>query len=279
MILTGKAKLAGVIGWPVSHSKSPRLHGFWLDKYGIDGAYLPLPVEPDAFETAVLGLKASGFRGCNVTIPHKEAALLLADHKTARAEKIGASNTLVFKEDGTILADNTDGYGFMENLFQYAPDWQAETGPAVVLGAGGAARGVVVGLLEAGVPEIRLTNRTRARAEQLADSLEGAITVVDWPARHQALAGAHLLVNTTTLGMQGQAPLEIDLDDLAPTALVSDIVYAPLVTPLLADAKKRGCQTVDGIGMLLHQARPGFKAWFGSDPDVDQALRDFVLAE
>jgi len=279
MILSGKAAIAGVIGWPVEHSKSPRLHGYWLDKYKIDGTYIPLAVAPDDFETAVRGIKAAGFRGANVTVPHKETALKIADEATDRAIKIGAANTLIFGEDGSILADNTDGYGYFENLTQGAPDWDPTDGSAVVLGAGGAARAVVVSLIEAGVPEIRLTNRTRARAEQLADELDGPITVVDWSMREEALADCNLLTNTTTLGMTGQHLLEIDIFDMPTTALVNDIVYAPLMTNLLEKAKAHSCPIVDGLGMLLHQARPGFKAWFGTDPVVDDELREFVLAE
>lgn len=279
MMLSGQAKLAGVIGWPVNHSKSPRLHGFWLDKYNIDGAYLPLAVKPDGFDVAIRGLQAAGFRGVNVTVPHKENALKIADRVTERAAKIGASNTLVFHEDGSIEADNTDGFGFFENLTQGAPKWVATDGPAVVLGAGGAARAVLIALAEAGVPEIRLMNRTRARAENLAEELEAPITVIDWDKRNEALAGCNLLTNTTTLGMHGQELLEIDIFDMPKTALVNDIVYVPLLTNLLEKAKVHGCPIVDGLGMLLHQARPGFKAWFGTDPVVDEDLRQFVLQD
>jgi len=279
MALSGKAKLAGVLGWPVAHSKSPRLHGYWLDKYNIDGAYLPLPVEPDDFAKAIHGMQALGFRGANVTVPHKEKALSVADETSERAHKIGAANTLVFREDGSIFADNTDGYGFYENLVKGAPDWRAPDGPAVVLGAGGAARAVLVALIEAGVPEIRLTNRTKQRAEQLADEFGGRINVVDWAAREEALSGANLLTNTTTLGMTGQGLLELDIFELPKTALVNDIVYAPLMTNLLEKAHAHGCSIVDGLGMLLHQARPGFEAWFNVDPVVDDGLRQFVLED
>lgn len=279
MILSGKAKLAGVVGWPVSHSKSPRLHGFWLEQYKIDGTYVPLAISPDNFATAIRGLQHSGFQGVNVTVPHKESALQIADIVSARAEKIGAANTLVFQEDGSIFADNTDGFGFYENLKQGAPSWQPDAGPAVVLGAGGAARAVIVALAEAGVPDIRLTNRTRARAENLAAELDAPITVVDWDDRDAALDGCNLLTNTTTLGMHGQGLLEIDLFDLPKTALVNDIVYVPLMTNLLEKAHAHGCAVVDGIGMLLHQARPGFEAWFGTDPQVSDELRQFVLAD
>lgn len=279
MILSGKAAVAGVMGWPISHSKSPRLHGFWLNQYGLDGTYIPMAVSPDEFEAAVRGMKALGMKGCNVTVPHKETALAVADFATERARKIGAANTLIVQEDGSILADNTDGYGFYENLIQGAPTWDAVAGPAVVLGAGGAARAVIVALIEAGVSEIRLINRTRSRAENLANELDGNITVMDWSMREPALAGCNLLCNTTTLGMTGQGLLEIDVFDLPKTALVNDIVYAPLVTNLLEKAMAHGCKTVDGIGMLLHQARPGFKAWFGKDPEVTDELREFVLSD
>ncbi len=278
MMLSGKALIAGVMGWPVEHSKSPRLHGYWLEKYGIDGAYIPMAVHPDDFAKAVHGMQAAGFRGCNVTVPHKEKALEIADEASERARNIGASNTLVFKEDGSIFADNTDGYGFYENLVQGAPDWQAKDGPAVVLGSGGAARAIIVALAEAGAPEIRLTNRTHDRAEKLAEELDAPITLVDWKEREAALADCNLLTNTTTLGMQGQPLLEIDIFDMPKTALVNDIVYTPLMTNLLEKAKVHGCRYVDGLGMLLHQARPGFYAWYGVDPAVDEGLRQFLLS-
>ncbi|MDF2095594.1 shikimate dehydrogenase [Aquibaculum arenosum] len=276
MSISGAAGLAGVLGWPVAHSRSPQLHGHWLTHYGIDGAYVPLAVRPENLETAVRGLVALGFRGANVTIPHKEAVLALCDSLSPRAERIGAVNTLVFGAEG-IAGDNTDGFGFLANLRQEAAAWKPAAGPAVVLGAGGAARAILVALLDAGVPVVRLLNRSRARAETLAAELGGAIEVVDWEARSVALDGANLLANTTALGMTGKAPLELDLTQLPATALVTDIVYAPLETPLLADAKQRGNCTVDGLGMLLHQARPGFQAWFGVEPEVTPALRQAVL--
>ncbi|WP_366554689.1 shikimate dehydrogenase [Aquibaculum sediminis] len=276
MSISGAARLAGVLGWPVAHSRSPQLHGHWLAHYGIDGAYVPLAVRPEDLETAVRGLVALGFRGANVTIPHKEAVLALCDSLSPRAERIGAVNTLLFGAEG-IAGDNTDGFGFLANLRQEAPDWQASAGPAVVLGAGGAARAILVALLDAGVPAVRLLNRTRARAETLAAELGGAIEVVDWEARHAALDGANLLANTTALGMTGKAPLELELTQLPSAALVTDIVYAPLETPLLEEAKRRGNRTVDGLGMLLHQARPGFQSWFGVEPEVTPALRQAVL--
>ncbi len=278
MILSGRAALAGVLGWPVSHSKSPRLHGYWLERHGIDGAYLPLPVAPENFATAVRALVDLGFRGANVTVPHKEEALALAlaDEADDNAKRIGAANTLVFR-DGRIVASNTDGFGFLANLEQGAPGWQPEA-PALVLGAGGAARAVIVALLDSGCRELRLCNRTAARAEVLRDTFGGSVRVVPWEEREAALTDLGLLVNTTSLGMEGQPPLSLDLAKLSASAVVNDLVYAPLETPLLAAARRQGNPAVDGLGMLLHQARPGFEAWFGVRPEVDAALRDFVLA-
>ncbi|MEM6945789.1 MAG: shikimate dehydrogenase, partial [Pseudomonadota bacterium] len=226
----------------------------------------------------VRALPKAGFRGVNVTVPHKQAALRIADGRSAAAEAIGASNTLVFGPDGAIFADNTDAYGFIENLRAGAPSWAGADGPAVVLGAGGAAQAVIHALLRAGVVEVRLTNRTRDRAEALADRFGPCVHVVDWSARGEALEGAALLVNTTVLGMTGKPTLELALDALSPKAVVNDIVYVPLETPLLAAARERGATVVDGLGMLLHQARPGFRAWFGRDPVVDDALRHACLA-
>lgn len=277
MILTGKARLAGVIGWPVGHSRSPRLHGFWLDQLGLDGAYLPLAVAPADFALVVAALPRMGFQGANVTVPHKEEALRLVDDLEPLAERIGAVNTLVVKPDGTIEGRNTDAFGFLENLRRGAPGWGPAAGPAVVLGAGGAARAVVAALVDAGVPEIRVVNRSTARAEQLARDIGGPVTVKGWERRSAALDGAALVVNTTTLGMAGQSPLELDLTPLPKTAVVNDIVYAPLMTELLNSARARGNPIVDGIGMLLWQAVPGFEAWFGVRPEVTPELQDFVL--
>jgi shikimate dehydrogenase len=282
MILTGKAKLAGVLGWPVGHSRSPRLHGFWLQQHGIDGAYLPLAVKPEDFEAVIRALPRMGFRGANVTVPHKEAALALADHVDPLARRIGAVNTLVVRDDGSLEGRNTDAFGFIENLRQGCPGFSAARGPAVVLGAGGAARAVVAALQDDGCPEIRLLNRSRERAEALKADLEtvvmpgGNITVLPWDSRAAALNDAALLVNTTSLGMTGQPPLEISLAALPTDALVTDIVYAPLLTDLLRAAQSRGNPIVDGLGMLLHQARPGFEAWFGVSPKVTDELRTFV---
>jgi shikimate dehydrogenase len=263
-----------VIGWPVSHSRSPRLHGFWLDRYGIDGAYVPLPSPPESFTTAVRGLAAAGFAGLNVTIPHKEAAFALCDAVEPLALRAGAVNTLVFTE-GRILGRNTDGIGFIANLRQAGIDPTA--GPALILGAGGAARAIAAALLDTGVP-VTLCNRTGTRAAQLAAALPGS-EVADWAERDAVLGRHALLVNATSLGMAGHAPLEIDLSRAAPGTAVSDIVYVPLETPLITEARMSGLKTAPGLGMLLHQAVPGFAAWFGVTPEVDDALYRFVAAD
>ncbi|CUK13787.1 Shikimate dehydrogenase [Ruegeria denitrificans] len=272
-----KIPLAGVIGHPIAHSKSPQLHGHWLKKYGLAGHYIPMEVAPEDLEAVLRALPNAGFVGANVTVPHKEAALRIADHVSERALVIGAANTLVFHEDGTIHADNTDGYGFMENLRSGAPHWVPSDGPAVVFGAGGAARAVLQGLLEAGVPRIFLTNRTRTRADQLQDEFGDRITVVDWVQAGNFIDEAELVVNTTSLGMQGQPELRVPLDGLQPGTVVTDLVYAPLQTNLLQAADDAGCTTVDGLGMLLHQAVPGFERWFGTRPEVTDDLRAAVL--
>jgi len=276
--LSGKARLAGVVGWPIAHSRSPRLHGFWLRRYGIDGAYLPFAVRPESLPAALAALPVLGLRGVNITLPHKEAALGLCVRVSEAARRIGAVNTIIIGEDGALEGSNTDGFGFLEHLRACQPSFGTESGPTVLLGAGGAARAIAVALLDAGVPELRLTNRTGARGAALASALGARVRLVDWADRAAALAGATLLVNSTTLGMTGQAVLDLDLAQLPRQAVVYDIVYVPLETPLLAAARARGNATVDGLGMLLHQARPGFAAWFGREPEVDAALRDFVLA-
>jgi shikimate dehydrogenase len=275
--LTGKSRIAGIFGWPVDHSRSPRLHGYWLREFGIDGAYIPFATHPSKLEQGIRALPALGFRGGNITLPHKERALALVDEVTPLARRIGAINMLVVREDGTILGDNSDGFGFIANLQQVQPDWRGGKGPAVLLGAGGAARAIVVSLLDAGVPEIRLINRTTRRAEEIAEAVGGPIKVLPWDARADALKDAALLVNSTNLGMAGQAPLELDLRNLPKEAVVYDIVYVPLMTDLLKAAQQRGNRIVDGIGMLLHQGRPGFKIWFGEDAQVTPELRAFVL--
>ena len=276
--MSGKLRLAGVIGYPISHSKSPRLHGHWLKRYGIDGHYIPMNVAPDDLARTIELLPRLGFAGINVTLPHKEAVMALCDEITPRAKAVGAVNTVIFQEDGSVLGDNTDGYGFMANLYAGAPNWRADTGPAAVLGAGGAARGVVAALLDANAPQIILSNRTAERATALQSEFGTRVVVSAWDDVGDAIKGANLLVNTTSLGMDGQPALPVSLDHLGSETLVTDIVYAPLKTQLLIDAAARGCAFVDGLGMLLHQAAPGFEAWFGQKPIVDDELRDAVLS-
>ncbi len=271
-------KRAGVMGWPVEHSRSPALHRFWLKQYGIDGDYALLPVPPENLAAALRGLRAQGFVGCNLTIPHKEAAVAILDRVDPAARRIGAVNTVVVAADGTLDGSNTDAFGFSENLRMAVPGWHAAAGPAVVLGAGGAARAVLAALLHVGASEIRLLNRHRERAEALAAAFGGAIRVGEWSERAAALAGAALLVNATSLGQAGQPALELALDALPSAAVVNDLVYVPLETPLLAAARARGNTAVDGLGMLMHQARPGFAAWFGVMPEVTPALRQQLVA-
>ena len=277
MSLTGTTKLAGVMGWPVAHSRSPALHGFWLAEHRIDGAYLPLPVKPENLRRSLEALAMMGFAGCNLTIPHKEDALNIVDEIDETARRAGAINTVVVDKNNRLVGSNSDMFGFLEALRAAVPGWSGRTGPAVVLGAGGAARGVVAALIDDGATEIRLVNRTPARAQNLARELGGTIYGVPWEERAAALAGAALLVNATSLGMEGQPALELPLDKLAPDAVVNDIVYVPLETPLVAAARARGNRAVDGLDMLLHQARPGFAAWFGVEPKVTPALRQALV--
>ena len=272
-----KIPLAGVIGCPISHSKSPQLHGYWLKTYGIAGHYVPMHVEAADLADTIRTMPKMGFVGANVTIPHKEAVMEIADQVTDRAKLMGAANTLIFRTDGTILADNTDGYGFITNLHQGAPNWDPSAGPAVVLGAGGACRAVVASLLEAGVPEILLTNRTRDRAEQLRSEFGDRIRVSEWLQAGNIIEEGALVVNTTSLGMTGKPRLRVPLDGLRRFAVVTDLIYTPLKTDFLQSAEQAGCTVVDGLGMLLHQAVPGFERWFGQRPEVDDATRAAVL--
>lgn len=278
MILSGKARVAGVMGWPVGHSRSPRLHGYWLNKYGVDGAYIPLAVSPERLEQALRALPALGLRGTNITAPHKETALAVCDAIDPLARRIGAVNTIVIGSDGALNGSNTDAFGLLENL-RNSSNWRPTDGPVVILGAGGAARSACVALIDAGVESIRIVNRTLDRARDLAGAMAPRCDTVDWDRREEALEGAALVINTTTLGMTGQPPLDIRLDALPLHATVYDIVYAPLETGLLSAARAKGIKAVDGLGMLLHQARPGFEAWFGVRPEVDDGLRDFVLQD
>ena len=269
---------ACVIGWPVEHSRSPSIHRYWLAQYGIEGAYEKVPVRPEELAEFLGQLATQGYAGANVTLPHKEAALRAAESADAAATAIGAANTLWLDPDGTLHASNTDAYGFMTNLDAEAPGWNDAGRPVMVLGAGGAARAILHGLLGAGVTRILLANRTAERAAVLARAFGPAVELVDWKDRNRALAGCGLLVNATSLGMTGKQRLEIDLAALPNDAVVADIVYSPLETELLAAARARGNRVVDGLGMLLHQAAPGFERWFGVRPEVTPELRAHVAA-
>lgn len=265
------------MGWPVTHSLSPRLHGFWLDQHSVDGAYVPFAVPKDRLSDAIQALPSLGLAGVNLTIPHKEAAMTLVHEVDDTARRIGAINCIVVRQDGTLVGRNTDGFGFIESIREIAPEWDASAGPAVMIGAGGAARSVSVALQDAGAPEIRIVNRTESRAAQLAAEFGSPLVAVGWKDRESALESASLLVNATSLGMTGQPPLDLSLDALPKDALVTDIVYAPLETDLLFNARRCGNRTIDGLGMLLHQARPAFASWFGPDPTVTPELRAHVL--
>lgn len=270
-------KRACVIGWPIEHSRSPLIHGYWLKKYGIDGAYTKEAVPPEAVKDFLRSLGGRGYAGCNVTVPHKEAAFAAADEREPSAKAVAAANTL-WVAQGKLFAANTDTYGFMRNLELAAPGWQRQA-PVCILGAGGAARAIVYGFLEAGVEEIRIFNRTRERAEVVAAQFGPRVKVHDWELRVAASRRAGVLVNTTSIGMNGKGSLKIDFADFDPLCVVSDIVYVPLKTELLAQAEAHGLRTVDGLGMLLHQAVPGFEKWFGVRPEVTEELRALVLAD
>ena len=272
---TGAARVAGIMGWPVRHSRSPAIHGHWLERYGIDGAYVPFNVPPERVGDAVRALAILGFAGTNLTLPHKETVLPHLDDIDPVARRIGAVNTVTVREDGALLGGNTDAFGFLEHLRAEVPGWSP--GVAAVLGAGGAARAVVAALVDAGAAEIRLANRTLERSERLAAEIGGPVIPVSWDHRCESLEGADLLVNTTNLGMEGQSALGITLAGLRSDAVVYDIVYVPLETELLASARRAGLAAVDGLGMLLHQARPGFAAWFGREPEVNAELRRAVM--
>lgn len=271
--------LAGVIGDPISHSLSPRLHGHWLQRYGLRGHYIPLHVNHANVSTVLRTLPQMGFVGVNVTLPHKELVLSIADSVTDRAALIGAANTLTFTANGQIQADNTDGMGFLSNIRQSLPGWSASAGPALVLGSGGAAKAIVSALVSDGAPVVHVANRTRARADGLKEQFGARVSPSDWTHIPDLIGDAALIVNTTSLGMTGQNPLMVDLSRLSPPTVVTDIVYSPLQTNLLKVAAERGCETVDGLGMLLHQAVPGFERWFNYTPMVDDDLRRAVLGE
>ena len=268
--------LAGVMGWPVAQSRSPILHNYWIQKYNLNGRYVPLPVEPERLAEAVRGLRALGFRGCNVTMPHKVNIMALLDSVTDTARRIGAINTVVVGEDGKLSGTNNDGNGYFYNLLDVAPGFKPDAGPIAILGAGGAARAVLVALVERGAKEIRLINRTFERAEAIAKEFGAAVRALPWERRSDASGDVVLLTNATNQGMTGKPALDISLDRLPRQTLVSDLIYVPPETPFLTTARQRGNVTVNGLGMLLHQARPAFKAWFGVMPDITPDLRATV---
>ena len=266
------------MGWPVMHSRSPALHNYFFKQYGLAGTYVPLAIPPERLEPALRALAPLGFAGCNLTIPHKERALAIVDEVDDPARRIGAISCVVARPDGSLWGTNNDVHGFARNILQHQPGWRADAGPAVVIGAGGGARAVVYCLVERGAREIRLVNRTRERADTLAREFGPSVTVLDWHDRHRALGGATLLVNSTSQGMIGQPALDLSLEALPASALVADLVYIPLATPLLAAARRRGNPTVDGLGMLLHQACIAWRLWFGLDPEVTPELRAAIEA-
>jgi shikimate dehydrogenase len=270
--------LAGLMGWPVMHSRSPRLHNYWLARYGLTGTYVPLAIPAQGLRAALRALPALGFSGSNLTIPHKEAALDIVDRVDPLARRIGAANCVVVAPDGSLEGQNTDAFGFVASVREAQPDWHADAGALVVIGAGGGARAVLVSLIDQGAREIRLVNRTPARAQALARELGDPIRALEWRERNDALDGAAMLIQTTSQGMVGEPPLDLVLDALPRSALVSDIVYVPRETPLLAAARRRGNPTIDGLGMLVHQARPAFRAWFGIMPEVTPELRAMMEA-
>lgn len=270
--------LAGVMGFPVMHSRSPKIHNYWLEKHGVSGRYVPLAVRPEGLQAALRALPALGFSGCNLTIPHKETAMRLVDKLDAASKRIGAINCVTVEKDGTLSGSNNDGYGYIQSVLHAQPNWCVDAGPIVVLGAGGGARAVLAALAERGAREIRLINRTDTRASLLAEDLGAPIKAIPWSERAHALKDAAMLVNTTSQGMIGQPALDIEIETLPRTALVSDIVYVPKMTPLLAVAKARGNPIVGGLGMLLHQARPAFKGWFGIEPEVTPELVAMIEA-
>ena len=275
---SNKFKLAGVMGMPIYQSRSPILHNYWLAKYGIKGAYGHFPVELKNLEGAIRGLSSLGLAGCNITLPHKVHAMKMMDHIDPLAQRMGAINCIVVQEDGALHGFNHDGFGYIQSVKDAKPDWRADAGPILVLGAGGAARAIVLSLVDAGAKEIRLVNRTISKAQELISGVESIVKVFDWSERNVCMRDSAMLINTTSQGMYGQPPLEVQLDALPLTALVSDAVYIPLETPLLEKARLRGNTTVNGLGMLLNQARPAFKLWFGVMPEITEELNTAVLA-
>jgi len=274
---TSTIPVAAVIGHPVNHSRSPRMHNFWLAHFGLEGYYIPLDIDPKKFERSIRNLPELGLVGANITIPYKEKVLKIADKISDRAALVGAANTLTFLPNGGIYADNTDGYGFLQNIKSKYKDWSAREGISVVFGAGGASRAILAALIEDGASDIILANRTRSRADQLRSDFGAKIKVVEWMKIQNYLSEASTIINTTSLGMVGKTDLPIPLNALKKNTLVTDIVYTPIETHLLATAAKMGCRTVDGLGMLIHQAIPGFERWFGIKPGDSQALRELLI--
>ena len=268
--------LAGVMGWPVMHSRSPMLHNYWFKQHGLAGNYVPLAIRPEGLAAALGALHPLGFAGCNLTIPHKQQAMKIVDEVDTLARSIGAISCVVVRADGSLSGTNNDCYGFIHNIRQEQPGWRADAGPIAVIGAGGGSRAVCYGLAREGAKEIRLLNRTFKRAREIAAQFGGPIKALPWEQRHEVLEGAAMVVNTTSCGMVGQPALDIKLDKLPKSALAADIIYIPLETPFLAAARKRGNRTVNGLGMLLNQGRPAWKAWFGIEPEVTAELREMV---
>ncbi len=268
-----KFLLAGVMGWPVMHSRSPLLHNHWFEKYQLAGRYVPLAIKPDGLAAALRALHPLGFAGCNLTIPHKQAAMAIVDEVDAVAAKIGAISCVVVRPDGSLAGSNNDCYGFIHNLQQEQPAWRADTGPIAVIGAGGGSRAVCYALAREGAREIRLINRTFQRAREMAADFGAPVTAVKWEQREDALADVSMVVNTTNQGMVGEAALDLNLTRLPRYALAADLIYIPRETPFLAAARSRSNPTVNGLGMLLHQARPAWQAWFSITPEVTPELR------
>jgi shikimate dehydrogenase len=274
MTQSDKFLLAGVVGWPVMHSRSPLMHNYWMEQQGLNGTYVPLAIKPGELDAALRAMHPLGFAGCNVTIPHKLEAMKIVDEVDEVATKIGAISCIVVREDGTLFGTNNDWLGFLGNIKQQAPDWRAEAGSIAVIGAGGGSRAVCYGLMQEGASEIRLVNLTHEKALAIAEEFNGPIRVLPWKERHDALEGAAMVVNTTSQGMDGEAALNLKLDKLSPTALAADIIYTPLETPFLSDARERGNPTVNGLGMLIHQGPPAWKRWFDVIPMVTEELRE-----
>ena len=270
--------LAGVMGWPVGHSRSPMIHNYLMARHGLTGTYVPLAIRPEQLGSALRALAPLGFAGCNITIPHNQHAMGVVDDVDEVARRIGAVSCITVRPDGSLSATNNDCFGFIENMLERQPGWRADTGPAVVIGAGGGARAVIYALAQRGAPHILVVNRTMSRASELAREFGSPVAAVPWDDRTRALEGARLLVNTTSQGMVGETSLDLPLTTLPVNAVVTDIVYAPLNTPLLAAARARGNPVVDGLGMLLHQVRPAWKSWFGVDPAISPDLRAKVEA-